>query len=122
MSYLPLELNGKTAVVIGGTKGIGRAISHGLAEAGADVVATSHSMENVETVAAEIEERGKKTLRLQSDVRDRASLQKVFGSLTNINVRMVSYGGSDNNISLLVPASQKKQVLQQLNSGVFGLV
>src|SRR6478672_13734726 len=78
MSYLPLELNGKVAVVIGGTKGIGRAISHGLAEAGADVVATSHSMENVETVAAEIEERGKKTLRLPSDVRDRDSLQKVF--------------------------------------------
>jgi aspartate kinase len=52
---------------------------------------------------------------------DATSLQKVFGSLNNINVRMVSYGGSDNNISLLVPASQKKQVLQQLNSGVFGL-
>jgi aspartate kinase len=52
---------------------------------------------------------------------DATSLQKVFGSLGGINVRMVSYGGSDNNISLLVPADQKKQVLQQLNSGVFGL-
>lgn len=52
---------------------------------------------------------------------DASSLQKVFGSLNDINVRMVSYGGSDNNISLLVPAGQKKQVLQQLNSGVFGL-
>ena len=51
-----------------------------------------------------------------------SSVQKVFSSLSDINVRMVSYGGSDNNISLLVPASQKKQVLQQLNSGVFGLV
>jgi aspartate kinase len=52
---------------------------------------------------------------------DASSLKKVFGSLDGINVRMVSYGGSDNNISLLVPADQKKQVLQQLNSGVFGL-
>ena len=52
---------------------------------------------------------------------DAHSLQKVFGSLDNITVRMVSYGGSDNNISLLVHASQKKQALQQLNSGVFGL-
>jgi aspartate kinase len=52
---------------------------------------------------------------------DSAVLQKVFGSLGNIAVRMVSYGGSDNNISVLVPADQKKQVLQQLNSGVFGL-
>lgn len=52
---------------------------------------------------------------------DASSLQKVFGSLAGITVRMVSYGGSDNNISLLIPADQKKQVLQQLNSGVFGL-
>ena len=52
---------------------------------------------------------------------DATSLQKVFSSLSGINVRMVSYGGSDNNISLLVPGDQKKQVLQQLNSGVFGL-
>ena len=53
---------------------------------------------------------------------DAASLKKVFSSLHDINVRMVSYGGSDNNISLLVPADQKKRVLQQLNTGVFGLV
>jgi aspartate kinase len=52
---------------------------------------------------------------------DATALKKVFDSLNNISVRMVSYGGSDNNISLLVPADQKKQVLQQLNSGVFGL-
>ena len=52
---------------------------------------------------------------------DANSLQKVFGSLSGMNVRMVSYGGSDNNISLLVPADQKKQVLQQINTGVFGL-
>ena len=48
-------------------------------------------------------------------------LEKVFSSLNNVAVRMVSYGGSDNNISILVAADQKKQVLQQLNSGVFGL-
>jgi aspartate kinase len=52
---------------------------------------------------------------------DAEVLKKVFTSLENIDVRMVSYGGSDNNISLLVAADQKKQVLQQLNSGVFGL-
>jgi aspartate kinase len=48
-------------------------------------------------------------------------LEKVFSSLKKTGIRMVSYGGSDNNISLLIPADQKKQVLQQLNSGVFGL-
>ena len=49
------------------------------------------------------------------------TLKKVFDSLSNINVRMVSYGGSVHNISVLVTGEQKKQVLQQLNSGLFGL-
>jgi NAD(P)-dependent dehydrogenase (short-subunit alcohol dehydrogenase family) len=78
MSYSLLELNGKTAVVIGGTSGIGRAIAHGLAEAGADVVPTSRRMEQVEAAATEIEERGRRSLRVISDVSDRASLQTVL--------------------------------------------
>ena len=39
MTYAPLDLTGKVAVVIGGTSGIGHAIALGLAEAGADVAA-----------------------------------------------------------------------------------
>ena len=49
------------------------------------------------------------------------TLKSVFNSLNNIEVRMVSYGGSEHNISILVDATQKTQVLQQLNAGVFGL-
>ncbi|MGZ5190210.1 MAG: aspartate kinase [Flavisolibacter sp.] len=49
------------------------------------------------------------------------TLKKVFDSLTGIDVRMVSYGGSAHNISVLVAADQKKKVLQQLNTGLFGL-
>jgi aspartate kinase len=49
------------------------------------------------------------------------TLKKVFDSVSNINVRMVSFGGSIHNISMLVDAANKKQVLQQLNSGLFGL-
>ena len=52
---------------------------------------------------------------------DADTLKKVFNSLSGIDVRMVSYGGSAHNISLLVPSHEKVQVLQQLNSGVFGL-
>lgn len=49
------------------------------------------------------------------------TLKKVFDCVSNINVRMVSFGGSIHNISMLVDSANKKQVLQQLNSGVFGL-
>jgi NAD(P)-dependent dehydrogenase (short-subunit alcohol dehydrogenase family) len=81
MGYSALELNGKVAVVIGGTSGIGRAIAHGMAEAGADVIATSRRMQQVEAAATEIEERGRRTLRLASDVSERSSLQRVLDEI-----------------------------------------
>src|ERR1041385_8804377 len=77
MSYKPLDLTGKTAVVIGGTSGIGRAIAHGLADAGADVVPTSRRADQVEAAAKEIEERGRRTLPLTSDVGDRSPLEQL---------------------------------------------
>jgi NAD(P)-dependent dehydrogenase (short-subunit alcohol dehydrogenase family) len=69
----PLE--SKTAVVVGGTLGIGRAIALGLAGAGADVVASSRSHDGVEETAAAIEALGSSTLRVTSDVIDRDSLE-----------------------------------------------
>jgi NAD(P)-dependent dehydrogenase (short-subunit alcohol dehydrogenase family) len=78
MSFSGLELNGKTAVVIGGTSGIGRAIAHGLADAGANVVASSRRAEEVEKTAVEIEEKGRKTLRITSDVSDKSTLQNLL--------------------------------------------
>ena len=48
-------------------------------------------------------------------------VKKLFGSIKNMPVRMVSYRGSPHNISLLVPAEYKTQILQQLNKGMFGL-
>jgi len=48
-------------------------------------------------------------------------LKKLFQSLASIPVRMVSYGGSKHNISVLIPSSYKTQTLQLLNSGLFGL-
>ena len=50
-----------------------------------------------------------------------AIVKKLFGSIMNIPVRMVSYGGSPHNISLLIAAEHKMQLLQQLNRGMFGL-
>jgi NAD(P)-dependent dehydrogenase (short-subunit alcohol dehydrogenase family) len=78
MSYASMELSGKVAVVFGGTSGIGRAIAHGLAEAGADVIATSRRSERVEATAAEIEAHGRRTLRITSDVSQTASMRDVL--------------------------------------------
>jgi len=78
MSYSRLELSNKVAVVIGGTSGIGLAIAKGMAEAGADVIPTSRRLEQVESAAQEIEQRSKRSLRVTSDVSDRASLQNVL--------------------------------------------
>jgi len=69
------DLTGKVAVVVGGTSGIGLAMAIGLAEAGADVVATSRRAEQVDEAAKAIEATGRRALRLTSDVADRASLE-----------------------------------------------
>lgn len=78
MGYRGLDLNGRTAVVIGGTSGIGKAIALGLAEAGADVVPTARRTEQVDQAAAEIEAMGRRSLRVTSDVLDRGSIERVL--------------------------------------------
>jgi NAD(P)-dependent dehydrogenase (short-subunit alcohol dehydrogenase family) len=69
------DLSGRSAVIIGGTSGIGRAIALGLAGAGADVVATSRRIQEVEQTAAEITALGRRTLAIPLDVRERTSMQ-----------------------------------------------
>ena len=72
-----ISLANKVAVIIGGTSGIGRTLSLGFAEAGADVIASARHQQNVDEVAADIEARGRQTLRLTSDLCDRASLERL---------------------------------------------
>jgi len=78
MAYQAFDLSGKTAVVIGGTSGIGRAIARGLAEAGADVVPTSRRIEAVTETAREIRQLGRRSLEVVSDVADRSSLDHLL--------------------------------------------
>jgi len=83
MGFNQLELDGRVAVVIGGTSGIGRAIAHGLADAGADVVCSSRRSEQVEIAAGEIEAKNKKTIRCVSDVADKASIENLLERTTS---------------------------------------
>lgn len=72
-----ITLDGRIAVVIGGTSGIGRTIALGLADAGAHVVSTGRRADLVDQVATEIEARGRRTVRQPADVSDRASLERL---------------------------------------------
>jgi NAD(P)-dependent dehydrogenase (short-subunit alcohol dehydrogenase family) len=84
------SLEGKVAVVTGGTSGIGRALSLGLAEAGADVIATARRQQQVDETAAAIEALGRKTLRKTSDVCNRATIEalatEVLGQFGKVDI------------------------------------
>ena len=80
MAFAPLDLSGRTAVVIGGTTGIGRALSQGLAQAGADVVPTSRRQAMVDDAAALVEAAGRRTLRIVTDVGDEASIASLLAA------------------------------------------
>ena len=77
----PLSLETRVAVVIGGTSGIGRALSLGLADAGADVVSTGRRPEQMNEVSAEIEARGRKTLRQTTDLGDRSQVEALLAAV-----------------------------------------
>lgn len=80
----------RTAVVLGGTTGLGRAIALGLARSGLTVIASSRQQDGVDKVASEIEASGRRTLKQTSDVQDRASLialrDAVLGEFGGVDV------------------------------------
>ena len=84
------DLTGKIAVVVGGTSGIGRVLALGLADAGADVVATARREALVDEVAAEVESRGRRTVRFPCDVGDESSLaalrDRVVAALGGVDI------------------------------------
>jgi NAD(P)-dependent dehydrogenase (short-subunit alcohol dehydrogenase family) len=77
MANSGLDLTSKTAVVIGGTSGIGHTLALGLAQAGADVVATGRREDLVRSVREEIEALGRRSLAVATDVGDRASVESL---------------------------------------------
>lgn len=81
MGHPLLDLTNKTAVVIGGTSGIGLALAKGLAQAGANVVPTGRRSELVRASAAEVVALGRRSLAQPSDVTDNASLEQLLRSV-----------------------------------------
>ena len=112
------NLTGKCAVVVGGTSGIGKAIALGLASAGANVVASSRSQKSVEALANCLEARGHKTLRIPSDVLDRASLQHLhdatLSSFGRIDI-LVNSAGITKRVPTLDCSEEQWQSIMNVN-------
>ena len=81
MGHPLLDLTGKTAVVIGGTSGIGFVLARELAKAGADVVPTGRRAELARKAAAEVVALGRRSLALTCDVTDDASVEQFLRSV-----------------------------------------
>lgn len=108
-------LPGRVAVVTGGTSGIGLALARGLAEAGADVVPMSRRREQVDAAAAEMEQRGRRTVRVTADVGDRASLeaalQQVVAELGHVDILVNCAGITKRRPTLEVPEEEWAAIL-----------
>ncbi|MBC3536829.1 SDR family NAD(P)-dependent oxidoreductase [Megasphaera hominis] len=92
-----LQLNGKTAIVTGGTKGIGKGIVEGLAQSGANVVVVSRHQDECDAVAKEIEKYGVKGLGVKTDVTVAAEvaqlMEKTIAAFGRIDI-LVNNAGS----------------------------
>jgi NAD(P)-dependent dehydrogenase (short-subunit alcohol dehydrogenase family) len=80
MGHPLLDLTDKTAVVIGGTSGIGLALAKGLAQAGANVIPTGRRAAHVQAAAEAVEALSRKTLAMPADVTDTASLRTLLNA------------------------------------------
>ena len=99
MSLEKFSLEGKVALVTGASRGIGRAIAIGFAEAGADVAVAARSVDDLETLAKEIDAAGRKALVVPTDVTDRESIQatvdKTVAELGGLDILVNNAGGSN---------------------------
>jgi citronellol/citronellal dehydrogenase len=105
-----MSLDGKVAVIVGGSRGIGRDVAVALAEAGADVVVAARSETvtdprlpgTIHTVAKEIEQRGRRALAVKADVTKDEELEALMQRTVE------TFGRLDilfNNAAILVPGT-----------------
>jgi NAD(P)-dependent dehydrogenase (short-subunit alcohol dehydrogenase family) len=116
MGYPLLDLSGKTAVVIGGTSGIGLAVVRGLAQAGANVVPTGRREEQVRAAAAEVAGFGRRSLAQTCDVTDNASIERLLqfarGEFGSVEVLVNSAGRTKRMPTLDFPEAEWNAILE----------
>jgi NAD(P)-dependent dehydrogenase (short-subunit alcohol dehydrogenase family) len=116
MGYPLLDLTNKTAVVIGGTSGIGLAITKALAQAGANVVPTGRRAQQVSDAAAEVEALGRRSLAQTCDVTDADSLKQLLQSVCakfgSVQILVNCAGRTKRTPTLEVPESEWNAILE----------
>jgi NAD(P)-dependent dehydrogenase (short-subunit alcohol dehydrogenase family) len=122
MSFPGLDLTGRTAVVIGATSGIGRAIALGLADAGADVVPTGRRAELTKDAARDVEARGRRSLAMPADVSDTKSIQAladaVIEKFGKVDILVNAAGRTVRRATIDVPDAEWNEIMDTNLTGM----
>lgn len=116
MGHPLLDLSNKTAVVIGGTSGIGLALSKGLAEAGAYVIPTSRREDLVQSTVQQVEALGRRSLACPCDTTDMTQLEhlrnKVLAEFGSVQILVNCAGRTKRLPTLEFPESDWNAILE----------
>lgn len=92
-SYLPtFNLKNKKALITGASRGIGRALAIGLAEAGADVYIVSRSAKDLQIVADEISQLGVNVIPMVADITKQEDIDHVFSEIAYLDILINNAG------------------------------
>lgn len=123
LGHPSLDLSNKTAVVIGGTSGIGLALSRGLAEAGADVVPTGRRENLVHEAAQMIEKHGRRSLARVCDVSDQTQIEgfrdAVLEKFGSVEILVNCAGRTKRMPTLDFPETEWNSILDTNLNGMF---
>jgi NAD(P)-dependent dehydrogenase (short-subunit alcohol dehydrogenase family) len=116
LSYPLLDLAGKNAVIIGGTSGIGLALTRGLAQAGANVIPTGRRLEQVQAAVAEVTRSGRRSFTQPCDVTDASSIERllhaVLAEFRSVEILVNCAGRTKRSPSLDFPESDWNAILE----------
>ncbi len=109
-----MRVDGQVALVTGAGRGIGRGCALALAEAGAEVIVLSRTVDEISEVAAEIQAKGGTASAVVCDVTDQAALAKVFDGLAHLDI-LVNNAGTNIPAGFLEATPESLDIMLNLN-------